>query len=211
MAISFSISEFIIGILTGLTVSLVIYVFAKLKKIIMKIGIIVVQRKSKILYIFDDEDKAKEEIYKDAVKSKKIYAFLTRSSCFFADTNNKYNDLLKSEKIDGKFLFVNPDSQYANDRAKEINILPNQLAAPIAVMKKINTKFENIKFELHDESIRFKFFIFDNIMYLYFKTKENASTKTQIYKIGSKSYLFKSFSQQFDDYWEKYHINKTSV
>jgi hypothetical protein len=201
----FTINEYIFGIFTGLSASLIVLILAFAKRAIKKIGIVVVLRKSKILYIYENESEAKKDIYKRAKASKKIYAFVTRSTCEFAETNTKYNKLLRTEFKDIRFLFVRPESQYAKDRGDEINIFPEQVVSPIKVMDGICQKYDNVKFALHDESIRLKFFIFDDVMYLYFKTKEEASTNTQIFKVGKESYLFRALSQQFNDYWEKYY------
>ena len=205
-------TDFLLGIYSGLAASILFYILGRLLKYIkahlLSKGFINVLLKSKILYVFDNQKEAENQIYKDAQKSKKIFAFVTRSSLFSETVDNRFYELLLNEnnELDGKFLFSNPESQYALDREIELNRpVVEQLRASIAVMDKIAKKNNKVKFSLHDESMRLKFFIFDDVIYLFFKVKGKASPESQVFRIGHNSIIYKTLAEQFGDFWDKYY------
>jgi len=86
-----------------------------------------------------------------------------------------------------------------------ISMLPNMIKANIDTIKELQKRNPHIKLKLHNEFIRNKFYIFDDAMYLFFRIKKEGSDKSQIYRIGKDSNIYKAFYEQFIDYWERYY------
>jgi|GEM_PF-5395824 len=202
-------SEFMFGIYSGLTVAFLIFVFGKLMKFIKRFfsstNVVNVYQKSKIMYIYENQAKADKHILEDAKQSNKIY-ILAFYETPLSDVTSEWNKLLKTKNGDIKILYSNPNGICSEKRINELNIsitseIVNSYSEGIKILQKNNN---SIKLSFFDEFIRFKFFIFDDVMYLGFRLKHESSDNLQIYKINKDSYLYKAFLEQFNDYWEKY-------
>ena len=207
----FSDNNYLLGIYSGLTVALLIYLFGKLLRFvkinILNKNIINVWFKSKILYVFTkSSEDTRSAIYNDAKASKIIYAFACNPSVF-TDMRNKFFDLLKKDNCDFRFLFSDPDSKFVKKRENELirYALADHIRVTIKTLENESKRNSNVKFALHNEQLRIGFFIFDDVMYLYFRLKGKLSSDSQIYKIGKESYLYKNIFEQFDDFWNEYY------
>jgi hypothetical protein len=200
----------VIGIMSSLIATLILFFNKKLLKyIIYRLPIIreiKIYSKSKIQHIYDNQDQAEKDILKDAKESKIIYVFAGVESFLTRTPISELNKLLITKNGDIQILFIAPSSSHVKKRTEEV-MLPNTPAAvnaPHEIIRKLQEKNSNIKFFEHEEFIRNKFFIFDNVMYLGFRLKKDNSEKLQIWKIGKESHLYQAFFEQFNFYWEKY-------
>jgi len=202
-------TEFMLGIYSGLAASFILYIFSKLLKYVKKFFLgksyINVLTKSKIQYVYDNQEQIKKHLYEDALRSKKMYVF-TFFEGLFADVTGDFHGMLKTKDGDIKIMYTDPNSKYTIARTKEVNTVIsietiNGHHQSIKELQKVNN---NIQLVTHDEFLRFKFFIFDDVMYLGFRLKDIMSDHAQIYKIGRDSYLYKAYLEQFQNYWEKY-------
>jgi hypothetical protein len=144
-------------------------------------------------------------MYKDAKNSKIIYVFANYEPQITTTSGNFY-ELLKTKNGDIKIMFADPKLSIPEKRQKElkISLAPETydgLNRTIINLQEINN---NIQFLPHNEFIRNKFYIFDNVIYLGFRLREEFSENTQIWRINKDSYLYRIFLLQFEDYWEKY-------
>jgi len=110
------------------------------------------------------------------------------------------------ESLDIKLLVLNPELGAAEYWANETPGYIDTIKSAIARL----TKIAKLNPSMHDEKSRFRVYIFDDTMYLGFrlkmegKDKENHCVNLPIWKVSAESHLYKAFSQQFDDLWEKY-------
>jgi hypothetical protein len=161
--------------------------------------------KSKILYVYDSQSEAEEQMYKDAKNSKIMYIFANFEIQFTLVTNNFYK-LLKEKNGDIKIMFADAKLSNIGKREKELNMIfpPETYEGMIKTMTSLQKNNRNIQFLLHNEFVRNKFYIFDNVMYLGFRLRDELSENTQLWRINKDSYQYKTFFLQFEDYWEKY-------
>lgn len=208
--------NFIYGVLSGFICAIILSFMRKIWRLIYSKFISSrpwrILSKSKILYIFDDMEKAKEELYQDMRNSKKVYIY---SSIEYSVTveSTKINQLLKSKEGDIKFLLMKPNSTYHEKRAEEVkgNLQSSTVGGYIDIVDRMSQKNSSIKWTVHDEFLRHKYYILDDVMYLGFRLKGSFSDNEQIYKIGKESRLYKSFCLQFSDSWENSTGEKIEV
>jgi hypothetical protein len=169
--------------------------------------IINILSKSKILYIYNNQEEAKKQMYKDAKNSKRMYVFANIEP-LIATITNEFYELLKEKKGDIKIMFADSKLSSIKQRQDELNFIlaPETNEGFIRTIINIQQTNSNVQFLLHNEFIRNKFYIFDDIMYLGFRSREKISEKTEIWRIKKDSYLYIAFLQQFEDYWKKYSI-----
>jgi len=207
-------SNFLVGIASGLVVSGLAYLFAILRGYIVKIKYNLIME-TKILNIYDNYEMAKEMIYNDAVNSKKVYIYSSVEPVLLTMTGD-FLKLLKEKRGDIRFLLVEPNASQHKKRGKELNlnspsikISSKSYIKAIEDYQKINP---DIKYALHQEFIRTKFYIFDKVMYLGFRLQDVPSDKNYHYRIGEDSILYKTFLLQFEDSWDTwYSKSKTNV
>ncbi len=198
--------SFLIELIPGLAVALLLWVLRTIIKNLSRLNFINVFFKSHIHYIYKEQTAINTKMYADAKNSNIIFIFSVRGTVFTEITSIFY-DLLKTHNADIKFLLLNPDSQHVQKRDKELNNPPtnHNIQTAINTLDNIQKTNANIKYALHDEFFRIKFYIFDDTLYLGFRLKEKTSTKSQFYRIGKESILYKAIIQWFYDLWEKYY------
>jgi len=163
-----------------------------------------------IIKVFDDQNQAKEDILYDAKKCSSM-RFFGGYDPFLCNAESDLFALLRTISADVKILLVDTDSEAATGRLKKgelgVDIKAEQRRTHVVKIKEeLSDKNPNIKLKLHNEFIRNKFFIFDNVMYLAFRLKGASSEALQMWKVDKECYLYKAFNEQFDDYWKKYGL-----
>jgi len=206
---------FLQGVLSGITASIVLYflgyVLKNIKKAIVNIRYFNVTSKTKILYAYDNFEKAEKQMYKDVENSKKIFVFASRDN-YFSEPTQKMHKFLKRDDCDVRFLVLDPTSNAINERTIELRYplsAIEQVKSSIAIIEGLQKKYSNIKLAKYNEMHRIRYYIFDEVMYLSFGLKSTISKDTQILRIDKESYLYKSLNEQFDDFWEKYYPLET--
>ena len=183
-------------------------------------------KKTDILCVYKNQDEAKKDMLEDAKTSSKIYAYsmyevmlsALPSEAFFVFDNpsaiekNPFYDVLKEkESGDVKILIMHPDSPFGKIREKELN-KPNLYTFANEYIKstlELENSYNVVGVLLHFEFPRYKFYIFDDSMYLGFRVKgETSEQNSQIYKVKGNSCLYKAFRLQFEDLWEKWNTEE---
>jgi len=155
-------------------------------------------RKTKILFVYDNQAQAIPDMYRDAKKSKKIYG-LTNHGKIFIDSSQGIA-ILKNPKKDVKILLQNPTSQAAANRADELKRRAFVLNIK-AHIKELDAH-SHILYGLHDKTLRTVAYIFDNVLYLLFAPKSKYAADCHVWKVGKGSYLYECILNQFEDLWE---------
>jgi len=205
-------NEFIYGILSGLAVALILYSLRKIKFIIKrmlyKLRIFNVS-KSQIIKIYENFEDAEDDITDDMKNAKVIFIFSSIEVNLFSELSNAYS-LLLNKDADIRLLLLEAESSYHLKRANEVNmpLTKSSILGFVDKAKALQGRNTNIQVLLHKEFIRQKFYIIDDVIYLGFRLKGIFSDKSQLWKIGKESLLYKSFYDQFNDYWEKYTIQE---
>ena len=223
VATLFNDNTFLIGVISGVFATFLIYL---LKSLIMlairflgKRSYFNVITKSNILHVYDNKNQAINRMYEDAKKSKKIYAFTAWGKTFTGRKNsenpnnpNELYPLLQNLKCDMRFLILNPRSGEAKERANELSQKEaSNFVKEIYISIKEFKNHRHIKLRLHAEQTRFRVYIFDEAMYLFFGLRGDNAAKGQIWRVGNDSVLYEGFSQQFEDLWKKYKPSKRSI
>ena len=113
--------DFSLGIYSGLTTDVLLYLFGKLTKYFLNCNPINIWLKSKSFHIYDNQAKAEAQIYKDAKNSEKIFVFSTVDSSLIIRTS-KFIELLKTKyDADIRLILIKHDSSYIEKREKEVN------------------------------------------------------------------------------------------
>ena len=202
-------SDFLLGIYSGLTVAVLLYIIGRiikyLKRNIKNWRVYNVLKKTQVLYVYGNLEEAKEQIVEDMKRSEVMYVFSSIEPSLSKITDPMY-ELLKQKSGDIKLLLLDPASADAAKRGRELKLAsfsPETIKAssdPLLNLEKVNS---NIKIALHHEFLRNKFYIFDDAMYLGFRLKDKMSDQSQIWRISRESLTYKAFLLQFNDIWEK--------
>lgn len=194
------------SIVSALVSAVLTWLFIFAKKEIQEQKVINLLTKSGIDHVYVNQHKAEDEIFKYGNDSKKIYIFTSFGSTF-TDIKSKMRPLLKKDDCDIKFLILKQDSQVIRDYEDGAANIPDaveQLGASIATLKNLQKKNNSIEFLLHDELSSVRLYIFDEVLYLGFRSKEVIGPNLQMWRIKKDSYLYKIYSEQFDSLWKKY-------
>lgn len=196
--------DFLLGVLSGIVASVLYYVFTtllkSLKKALFEIKIFNVWKKSKIHHVFNNQPI--DKMYEDAKNSNIIHVY-TSLGVTFTGLESKFRKLLDKDNCDIKFIILRPGTKVAQDRKNEYNIpdFNEQLNSSIKVLK----EHSNVKYALHDEILRTRLYIFDNVMYLGFMLERIHDENSLVFQIEKDSYLYKCFNKQFVELWLKYY------
>jgi len=201
--------DFLLDILPGFVAAVLFYVTMHIIRVIkIYLDKKNISSKLKITNIYDKLNvEAQNQICKDAYDSRIIYIFATIEPTIMNITHDFYK-LLKTKNGNIKIIFINPNSSAAKKREEELKspaAFNETLNAYVERIKILQRENKHVKIALHEESIRNKFYIFDNVMYLGFRYKDRTTEEAPLYRIEKDSCLYQSFLLQFNDYWEKYY------
>lgn len=199
----------LVSMISGSIATVGIYLFAKIAKYLRSSifhypNII---SKLQINNIYDDFRQAEKEIYKDAVSSEKIYIFANVEPAMLCIPGVMHK-LLRTKTGDIKFLLADPSSSMMKSRNEELHypeVYMETIKTFLTQMNVLQAENKTIKIALHDESVRFKFYIFDDSIYLGLRSKDRTTGDSPLYRYRKDSPMYKCFSLQFSDYWEKYY------
>jgi hypothetical protein len=112
---------------------------------------------------------------------------------------------LGTKEADIRLLLLDPESVHHLRRINELNypLTTTSILGYVERIKVLQGTNKNIKLLIHSDFLRHKYYFIDDVLYLGFRLRGKFSDKAQIWKIGKDSYLYKSFHDQFNDYWEK--------
>jgi len=99
--------DLLIGVVSGLITSGLIWIFMIILTFVKNSNVINVCTKSKIIHIYDSFDKAKNQIMDDINRPGIMYVFSNYEPFLLSVA---YHDLLKENKDDIRFLMVEPNS-----------------------------------------------------------------------------------------------------
>lgn len=203
----------IISVVSGVIATSLFYLLVKkvqaLKKSIVNAEIMKVYNMSHIDDIFDNQSIAKDDMFENGKNSKILYVFATQGATISDPAHKEIYSLLSDASRDIRFLVFHPDSKSANERQEELKDKIGNLRVKItgSIAELIDHNNGKIKIKLHNENLRFRLYIFDDVMYIGFKLLGEYSTDLQVWKVSKDSLLYKSFFEHFSDNFDMIYYN----
>jgi hypothetical protein len=112
---------------------------------------------------------------------------------------------MKERKKEIKFLVVDPESSYIDERARELRESPEEYKTKlIATFKELINKTddkENIKKRYHKEPPVFRFLILQEKVYFSFFEKEKKGTSVKVIRANAKSEFYRGLNRYFEYIW----------
>ena len=184
-------------------------------------------KKADILKVYENQKNAEMDMLEDLKKSSMMCVYGGAYEALLSNINGNphggvqspfYSEMLnlRGNSKDIKILLLDPSlgtyTDYIEKRRAELGNPSAFIHANSATQETVRLETANasgmIKVSFHDEFPRYKFYIFDEAMYLGFMLEGSMSDDEEIYKIGKASPWYKSYRLQFDDYWELYKDKK---
>lgn len=207
------IAPFLVSISAGITM---IFIQSKMNNInvfniilyiivlFMIIGFILyrISYKKQIIKIYDDNNSARNDIIKNCDKSTKIIFWGIRGRSFSHLDGYLHKYLLDNNK-DKIIIVANPQNEYLQERASDINVdfmsYISDIKSSINIIEKmLNNK--HIMLIFHSEKPLFSYVLLDDFLYLTFFQYGQTLSKNKVYKAGKNSELYKIFKKHSDSY-----------
>ena len=218
-------NNFQVGVVSGLVVACICWFAKKLVQWIndnlWRLKIVNACRKTKIRQVYDNHEQCIKNMLEDGGNSSKLLYF-GATGVTLTGVIGKLTPLLYKKYDDIRFLILDPASEKAITRAYELH-KSGVYDTSSGFFHEIETTRTtcmalNVKHRAHNQESRFIVCIFDKVMYVRFGLKKEYESivasepegihamKSEVWKVNEGSQLYKAFSQQFEDIWEKSRV-----
>lgn len=173
-------------------------------------------KKTGVVDIFDNQEKAEPVILKAIKSTHNIYVLSVKGETFSDRSKALGNALMGDQKIVQRYLISDTKEKnpYIGKREKELSKDKNKLSVALENSYRLfNDAAEDnksIEVSRHCEIVRFRIIILDDYLFMSFQEEKREGRDCQMLQISNNSPIYQTYKTYFDDLWEKYNPNLQS-